>query len=97
MKLNVSGHHAENTDSLKSYAPTNLEKRFYIITSTNVILSAEKKRQKAESTINISGGEIYAVFEDKDLCAAIDQLADKLDRQLIKKKGKKVTNTELRS
>jgi putative sigma-54 modulation protein len=70
MKLNISGHHVENTDSLKSYAPTNLEKRFYRITSTNVILWAEKKRQKTESTIHISGGENYAVFEDKDFCSA---------------------------
>jgi putative sigma-54 modulation protein len=88
--LNVSGHHEENTDSLRSYVSTNLEKRFYRISSTNVSLSVEKKRQKEKSTIHISGGEIYAVSEDKDLCAEIDQLANKLDRQLIKKKEKRL-------
>jgi putative sigma-54 modulation protein len=54
----------------------------------NVILSVEKLRQKAESTIHITGGEIYAEAESEDLYAAIDMLTDKLDRQLIKQKEK---------
>jgi len=53
-----------------------------------VILSVEKQRQKAESTIRISGGEVYADAESDDLYTAIDKLADKLDRQLIKQKEK---------
>ena len=91
MQLNVSGHHVEVTDSLRNYVSTKLEKierHFDRITNMRVILSVEKQRQKAESTIHISGGEIYAAAEGNDLYAAIDQLADKLDRQLIKKKEK---------
>ena len=91
MQLNVSGHHVEVTNSLKIYLSTKvkrLERHFDRITSMNVILSVEKRRQKAESTIHISGCEIYAASEHKNLYAAIDQLADKLDRQLIKKKEK---------
>lgn len=91
MQLNVSGHHVEVTDSLKSYVSTKLERlerHFDRITNMNVILSVEKQRQKAESTIHVSGGEIYADAEHDDLYAAIDLLADKLDRQLIKKKEK---------
>jgi putative sigma-54 modulation protein len=53
-----------------------------------VILSVEKQRQKAESTVRISGGEVYADAESDDLYAAIDKLVDKLDRQLIKQKEK---------
>ena len=91
MQLNVSGHHVEVTDSLRNYVSTKLEKierHFDRITNMRVILSVEKQRQKAESTIHISGGEIYAAAEGNDLYAAIDQLADKLDRQVIKKKEK---------
>jgi putative sigma-54 modulation protein len=91
MELNVSGHHVEVTDSLRSYISTKLERlerHFDKITNMNVILSVEKQRQKAESTIHVSGGEIYADAEHDDLYAAIDMLADKLDRQLIKKKEK---------
>ena len=91
MELNVSGHHVEVTDSLRNYISTKLERlerHFDRITNMNVILSVEKQRQKAESTIHVSGGEIYADAEHDDLYAAIDMLADKLDRQLIKKKEK---------
>lgn len=91
MQLNVSGHHVEVTDSLRSYVDTKmerLERHFDRITNMSVILTVEKQRQKAESTIHVSGGEIYAEAEHDDLYAAIDLLTDKLDRQLIKKKEK---------
>ena len=91
MQINVSGHHIEVTDSLRQYVSTKLERlerHFDRITNMSVILSVEKQRQKAESTIHVSGGEIYADAEDSDLYTAIDLLADKLDRQLIKKKEK---------
>lgn len=91
MQVNVSGHHIEVTNALKSYVESKLdrlERHFDRITNINVILSVEKQRQKAESTIRVSGGEIYADAEEDDLYAAIDSMADKLDRQLIKKKEK---------
>jgi len=91
MQLNVSGHHLEVTDSLRNYVSIKLERlerHFGRITKMNVILSVEKQRQKAESTIQVSGGEIYADAEHDDLYTAIDMLADKLDRQIIKKKEK---------
>ncbi|MFT4821994.1 MAG: putative sigma-54 modulation protein, partial [Candidatus Azotimanducaceae bacterium] len=77
--------------SLRNYVVTKLDKlerHFDKITHINVILSVEKQRQKAESTIHIAGGEIYAESESEDLYAAIDMLTDKLDRQLIKQKEK---------
>ena len=91
MQLNVSGHHLEVTHSLRNYVSIKLERlerHFGRITKMNVILSVEKQRQKAESTIQVSGGEIYADAEHDDLYTAIDMLADKLDRQIIKKKEK---------
>ena len=91
MQINVSGHHVEVTDSLRSYVNTKLdrlERHFDKIIHMNVILSVEKQRQKAESTIRISGGEVYADAESEDLYAAIDMPADKLDRQLLKQKEK---------
>lgn len=91
MQINVSGHHVDVTDSLRSYVETKLDKlerHFDRITNMQVILSVEKQRQKAESTIRISGGELFAESESDDLYTAIDMLADKLDRQLIKQKEK---------
>tara|TARA_B110000240_G_scaffold194875_1_gene243324 strand:+ start:541 stop:840 length:300 start_codon:yes stop_codon:yes gene_type:complete len=91
MQVNVSGHHLEVTDALRSYVDTKLERlerHFDCITNVNVILRVEKQRQKAEATIRISGGEVFADAEADDLYSAIDLLADKLDRQLIKRKEK---------
>lgn len=91
MQINVSGHHIEVTDALRNYVLSKLdrlERHFDRITQIDVILSVEKQRQKAESTVRIAGGEAYADAESDDLYAAIDMLTDKLDRQLIKQKEK---------
>jgi len=91
MQINVSGHHIEVTDSLRQYVETKLERleRHYDqITNVHVILRVEKQGQKAEATIRIQGGDIFAEAESDDLYAAIDMLVDKLDRRLIKQKEK---------
>jgi putative sigma-54 modulation protein len=91
MQLNISGHHLEITDPIKDYVTnklSKLERHHDRITSTNVILSVDKLSQKAEATVHVSGGEFFANSEHDDLYAAIDMLADKLDRQLIKHKEK---------
>ena len=91
MQINVSGHHVEVTDSLQQYVETKLEKleRHYDrITNVHVILRVEKQGQKAEATVRIQGGDVFAEAESEDLYAAIDSLVDKLDRQLIKQKEK---------
>ena len=63
-----------------------LERHIDRITNMNAMLSVEKQRQKTESTILVPVGDIYADAEHENLYAATDMLADKLDRQLIKKK-----------
>ena len=91
MQLNISGHHLEITDSIKDYVISKLsrlEKHNDKITSTSVILSVDKLVQQAEATVHVSGAELFANAQHEDLYAAIDQLTDKLDRQLIKHKEK---------
>ncbi|MAT52800.1 MAG: ribosomal subunit interface protein [Porticoccaceae bacterium] len=91
MQLTISGHHLDITDSIRDYVNTKLSrltKHHDHITSTSVILSVEKLVQKAEATVHVSGGELFADAQHEDLYAAIDQLTDKLDRQLIKHKEK---------
>jgi putative sigma-54 modulation protein len=53
-----------------------------------VILDVEKLAQKAEATLHVNGGELFATSEHNDMYAAIDGLIDKLDRQVIKHKEK---------
>ena len=91
MQLTITGHHLEITTPLKEYVENKLERlqrHFDQITATHVTLTVEKMVQKAEATIHIAGGDLFAHAESEDMYAAIDALADKLDRQLIKHKQK---------
>ena len=91
MQINITGHHVEVTDPLREYVEAKferLQRHFDQITNTDVTLIVEKLVQKAEATVHISGADIFAAAESEDMYAAIDALADKLDRQLIKHKEK---------
>jgi putative sigma-54 modulation protein len=91
MQINISGHHVEVTPALRDYVMAKfdrLQRHFDQITNTEVTLIVEKLVQKAEATIHVSGADIFATADSEDMYAAIDLLADKLDRQLIKHKEK---------
>lgn len=91
MQMTISGHHLEITDPIRDYVTSKLsklERHYEQITSTSVILTVEKLRQKAEATVHVTGAELFANSEHEDMYAAIDSLSDKLDRQLIKHKEK---------
>jgi putative sigma-54 modulation protein len=93
MQLNISGHHVEVTEALRSYTSEKLgklERHYDHITNVHVVLSVEKMRQRAEATMHVSGAELFADADSEDMYAAIDMLTDKLDRQLIKHKEKAV-------
>ncbi len=91
MQLNLTGRHVEITDSLRDYVNSKfakLERHFDHINNVHVILDVEKLSQKAEATLHVNGGELFASTEHQDMYAAIDSLIDKLDRQVIKHKEK---------
>ena len=91
MRINISGHHVEVTQPLRDYVLTKferLERHFDQITNIDVTLIVEKMVQKAEASVHVSGADLFANSEDPDMYAAIDGLADKLDRQIIKHKEK---------
>jgi len=91
MQLTITGHHLEVTNPLKEYVENKLERlqrHFDQITAIHVILTVEKMVHQAEATVHIAGGDLFAHAESEDMYAAIDALADKLDRQLIKHKQK---------
>ncbi|MDF0730337.1 ribosome-associated translation inhibitor RaiA [Pseudomonas entomophila] len=91
MQVNISGQHVEVTQPLRDYVLEKLarvEGHFDKITNVTVIMKVEKLQQKIEATLQIPGGEVVATAEHQDMYAAIDALADKLDRQLKKHKEK---------
>jgi putative sigma-54 modulation protein len=91
MQINLTGHHVEITSSLRDYVTQKigrLDRHFENVTSVHVILEIEKQRHKAEATMHISGSDLYADAVEDDMYVAIDELADKLDRQMRKHKEK---------
>ncbi len=93
MQLNVSGHHVEVTESLRGYVESKIDKiqrHFDLVSDVNCILTVEKLRHKAEATIKVNGGTIYADNTEEDMYAAIDGLVDKLERRVRKHKEKLV-------
>jgi len=91
MQIDLSGHHVDLTTPMRNYVNEKigrLEKHFDRVTDIHVILSVEKQVQKAEATIHVKGNKIFAHADEEDMYAAIDALADKLDRQIIKHKEK---------
>jgi len=94
MQLNLTGHHVDISDALRSYVESKLERlerHFDHVTNVHVILSVEKLRQKAEATLHLNGADVFAECVEEDMYAAIDGLVDKLDRQ-VKKHKEKLTN-----
>ncbi|MBK9339795.1 MAG: ribosome-associated translation inhibitor RaiA [Rhodoferax sp.] len=96
MNLTISGHHLEVTPALRTYVTSKLDRitrHFDQLVDIKVLLSVEKqkekdKRQRAECTIHVKGGDMFAESADEDLYAAVDALMDKLDRQVGKHKEK---------
>ena len=91
MNLNVSGHHLDITPAIRGYLSAKLERvrrHFDHVIDAHVILSVDKLVQKAEITLHVRGKDLHCESQEKDLYAAIDLLADKLDRQVLRYKDK---------
>jgi putative sigma-54 modulation protein len=90
MNLTISGRHLEVTQALRSYVTTKLDRitrHFDQVVDIRVILTVEKqkekeRRQRAECNIHVKGSDLHAESSHEDLYAAVDELVDKLDRQV---------------
>lgn len=96
MNLTISGHHLEVTPALRGYVTTKLERisrHFDQVVDIQVRLTVDNLkekdlRQKAECNIHVKGKDLFAECAHADLYAAVDSLTDKLDRQVLRYKGK---------
>ena len=91
MQVNISGHQLDVTDAMRDYVGEKLgrlERHFDKITNVQVIMQVEKLKQQIEATLHVAGREVVANAEHEDMYAAIDLLADKLDRLILKHKEK---------
>jgi len=91
MNLNLTGVHLDITPAIREYVITKLDRinrHFDHVIDVNVVLSVDKLRQKIEANVHVRGKEIHAEAIEPDMYAAIDALADKLNRQVLKYKEK---------
>ena len=95
MNVSISGHHISVTDAMNTAVQEKLDKigrHFDQIQSIQVILSLDNsgaiKSHKAEAIMRVSGKEIFVQALDDDMYKAINEMADKLDRQVRKYKTK---------
>ncbi len=95
MQINVSGHQVVVTPALHDYVTSKLDRivrHFDQLHEIAVTLSVEKLLQKAEATLRCGTNKtIHADARAVDMYAAIDALADRLDRQ-VKKHKEKLSN-----
>ena len=99
MNLTVTGHHVEITPAIRDYVVNKLDRvsrHFDHVIDVNVVLCVDKLRQIVEANVHVRGKDIHAESVEPDMYAAIDALADKLDRQIIKHK-EKMTNERQRT
>ena len=91
MNLKVSGHHLDITPAIHGYIEEKLariSRHVDQVMDVDVILSVDKLDQKIEAKVHLSGKDLYCESVDEDMYAAIDGLADKLDRAVLKYKEK---------
>ena len=92
MNLNLSGHLLVITPAIRSYVTAKLvrvTRHFDHVIDVNVVLSVDKLRQQITANLHIRGKDIHAECVEPDMYAAIDALADKLDRQVLRHKEKR--------
>lgn len=91
MQLSVTGHHVEITAALRRYVEKKCDRivrHFDHVIDTHFVLTVEKLLHKAEATLHVRGETIHALASEADMYAAIDALADKLERRVRKHKEK---------
>ncbi len=89
MNLHLTGHHLEITPAIRDYVVAKLDRlnrHFDHVIDVSVVLSVDKLQQKVEANVHVRGKDLHAQSVDADMYAAIDALADKLDRQVLKYK-----------
>jgi len=95
MNIIVTGRHLEVTPALKNYVEKKV-KRFnrYLsnISEAVVTISVEKYRHKVEVLLKVNGVLIQAEGVTSEVYSSIDEVAEKLGRQIKKYKEKLVSH-----
>ena len=91
MNLELTGHHLDITPAIRSYVTDKMDRvtrHFDHVIDIHVVLHVDKLQHRCEATVHVPGNDIHVEAIDGDMYAALDALADKLDRQVVKHKEK---------
>ena len=96
MNLTISGHHLDVTPALRSYVTSKLDRitrHFDQVVDDKVLLTVENLKEKqgrkrAECNVHVKGSDMFAASSHADMYAAVDELVDKLDRQVVRHKDR---------
>lgn len=89
MQPNITGHHVDITPALRTFISDKMQRisrHFDHVISLNIVLTVEKHRNEAEATLHTAGKSLFATASNDDMYAAIDDLVDKLDKQVKRHK-----------
>lgn len=95
MKINLSGHHVDITNSIKEHIDEKFLKiatHFPTLIALDIILSKEHGKYGAEITTNYEGSRISVSANDAVMFPAIASVAKKLDNALKHRKGQLKAN-----
>ena len=95
MNIIVNGRHLEITAALRNYAVEKIskfEKFLSNISEAVVTLSVEKYRHKAEVMLKVNGSLIQAESVTGEVYSSIDEVVEKLEKQVVKYKEKHQTH-----
>ena len=103
MQLHVKGKNLEVSDSIRDYAErklAKLEKALHPTTRVEVELAVERnpsvaENQVAEATVWLKGHTLRAREATRDMKASIDELTDKLLRQVHEERDKKLSKRKV--
>jgi putative sigma-54 modulation protein len=91
MKISTTSRHYDLAPALRDYAESKVEHLtnfFDNIVSAHIIFSLEKYRHSCEVTLHVNGRDMVGKDTSEDMYASVDRVVEKLERQILKHKGK---------
>src|SRR5258706_16340464 len=103
MQLNVKGKNLQVSDAIRDYAErklSKLDKQVHELTRIEIELAVEKNpsvadNQVAEATVWLKGHTLRARESTRDMKASIDELTEKLVRQIHEERDKKLSKRKI--
>lgn len=91
MQIKVTARHLDLTDSLRDYSESKVARMTKFldeVIDAHIVLSIERYRHIAEITIKTNQAVVHGQGESDDMYNAIDSAVEKVERQLLRFKGK---------